>query len=594
MPHGLVARAWRFGIRGFRRLLGVVCNTWRTADRTHAAARRWGFHMMRKMLAVAATATLSLVAFTTTAPTSALARGGALEGGNRPGGPAAGGGGGAARPRAPTIPGRSGASGGRLLEERRKRTKRLRDVSAPQPTAVRSGVTPSGPTRPPGRNRGGSLPMPGPTADTSLVHVHHGKVRMFAGLARVDLTLEVQNVGTQIMEWRRGYVIDPACEIIGAVLMRENRRPITARTLTTWDAFQCYARIRTPPQTRRPPTRPRDPLLVSRPQRDRLEIQIWPIIVQETIRVRITFVTPLRGEGARRTYRDVMGGAVKLDRPTPRLSRPDSLRERPRRPASAVNHNADWLMHPGELVLSSAPATGMTYGGAAGGQLHFTGFAATERGQPAPTVPFLSPKRSTTATMVGSGRLSGRIAAFRFDPNDYLKRKGFVLTTGMKIHLKAHAGASRRIVPNIFTPNGEPRPVTAQVLQPNADTFKYRVQVLNRHGVEVVEFEESLPLEKPDVDDDLAAAVSGWHRAHLAHRVFRWAGSISKKRQEAVRYAVDLGVLMPGIAAIAIPANERQRLTPQLRRLYSGDGVNLGAAKHEADAKQPPRGSLDD
>lgn len=510
---------------------------------------------------------------------TALARGGGFE---RP------------RPR-PEVPGKSGATGGKLLEERRRRTRRLDELSdQDRPEAARSTPTTPRPTpsRPTGgrRGRGGEVPMPPPTADTSLVHMHHGKVQMFAGLARVDLTLEVQNVGASVMEWRRTYAIDPACEVIGAVLERRNQLPIKARTLTRFDAFQCYSRIRMPPPRRSQPTprRPRDPLLVSRPQRDELHIQIWPIAVEETIRVELTFVTPLRGDGARRTYRDVMGGPMRESpRPTPR-------EERAPRGGTMVDHKADWLMQPGELVLSNATPVGMQLDGEVAGQLKFTGVASTRSHEPAPSVPFLTKRRSAHAQLTGERTLSARIAVFRFDPAGYLKRKGFVLTRGMTLQLGAVRGQTKRLAPNRFKASDEPRPVTGQVVRAKADTFPFVVRVLDRHGNEVVTFQESKPLARPELDEAMRDAVGGWHRAQIAQRVFDWAGVHGRKRGEATRYAVDLGVLMPGIAAIAIPANERERLTPRLRRLYTTDGVPLGAPRREADVKQPPHGAFDD
>lgn len=550
---------------------------------------------MRTTVAATALAVLACFSFTDTAD----ARGaGGLDTGNRPGGGAARGGAGASRPRSrPSIPGKSGATGGTLLEERRARKKRLDELGGGdnRPETFRAPRPAPAGDAPTGRRgrQGGDLPMPAPTPDTSLTHMHHGKVHMFGGLARVDLTLEVQNVGRAVMEWRRTYAIDPAAEVIGATLMRRNQLPIRARTLTTFDAFQCYARIRTPPVTRPTPRprRPRDPLLVSRPQRDELHVQIWPIAVDETIRVELTFVTPLRGEGIRRTYRDVMGGPT---REHPRMTQPDELREQPRRVGSMVDHKADWLMHPGTLVLSTAKPDGMRLAGDAGGRLKFTGMAATRPTDPAPTVPFLSKRKTTHAQLVGHRTLASRIAVFRFDPAAYLKQKGFVLTRGMTIKLGAVRGETRRLAPNAFEADGEPRPVTGQVIEAKAESFPYQVRVIDRHGNEVVTFDETLPLARPEVDKAMQAAVGGWHRAQIARRVFASAGAHGRKREEATRYAVDLGVLMPGIAAIAIPANERERLTPRLRRLYQTDGVPLGAPRREADVKQPPHGAFDD
>ncbi|MDF1702175.1 MAG: hypothetical protein P1V36_13550, partial [Planctomycetota bacterium] len=259
-----------------------------------------------------------------------------------------------------------------------------------------------------------------------------------------------------------------------------------------------------------------------------------------------------------------------------------------------VDHKADWLMNPGTLVLSNAAPDGMVFGGEAGGQLKFTGVASTRRHEPAPTVPFLAPRRETRAQLIGTRTLASRIAILRFDPADYLKRKGFVLTRGMTLELGTVRGETRHIAPKHFGANDEPRPVTAQMIKASATSFPYAVRVLDRHGNEVVTFAESMPLHRADLDTAMQSAVGSWHRSQIAARVFRWAGTHARHRTEATRYAVDLGVLMPGIAAIAIPANERERLTPRLRRIYQTDGVPLGAPRREADVKQPPHGAFDD
>ena len=493
----------------------------------------------------------------------------------------------------PPVPGKSGATGGDLLKERQARNTWLRErgtgtsqgSSRTTPTAPRPAPAPA-----PGRV---PQPAPAPTPDTSLVHLHHGRVQIVGDLARVDLTLEVQNVGEQDMEWRRAYAIDPAAEIIGAVLLRRNELPLQARTLTSFDAFRCYARVRTPPPTRAP-TQPRDPLLVARPEADRLEIQIWPIAANETIRVELTFVTPLRGHGARRTYVDVMGGPARGERPAPRLTQPDPAREREPAPSAMIDAQADWLVQPGDLVLSSGKPSGMNYSGEVGGRLQFSGIAATRSDQPAPTVPFLARTRSTGAIYVGSGSFLGRVAMFRFDPREVLQAKGFVLSDGLTAHLVAVAGSTRHLVPASFGAYDEPRPVTAEVVDRAASEIRYRLEVRGRDDQVVVAFDEVLPLRRDGIADELEDAITGWHRAQLARHTFRWAGADARHREAALRYAVDLGVLVPGTAALAIPAGERGRLTPRMRRIYLTDGVPLGARRGEADLKQAPRGAFDD
>jgi len=515
------------------------------------------------------------------------------------GGPALGGGAGS-----PRVPGRSGATGEALRRERRARLERLRRLQPSAPPGV--AVSPSAPSPRPVQPGGRAQPTaPAPTREASLVHLHHGSVRMIAGLARVDLTLEVQNVGSAPLEWARTYAIDARAEVIGASLKRDGEAAIRARTLTTEDALRVYARIRTPPRRRTRQPRNRDPLLVSRERNDRLRIQIWPIAPQETVRVEITFVTPLRGQGARRTYVDVMGGAIRHEsqqkskrnpknKPTPRLSRPDKGNDPTRRPPTMVDSKADWLIQPGELVLSATPATGMTLSGQTAGKLQFTGLASTTPDKPAPHVPFLTTRRTPVALLVGGRSLAGRIATWRFDPRAYVARKGFTFHAGLTIRLSAPKTSCRRLAPATILASADPVPVTALVSRGAGETLTYHVEILDRDGVLVVQYDEQLPLERKAVDPALQGAVSGWHRAQLVRRVFGWADTHADDRAAANRFAVDMGVLMPGSSAIAIPSSERARLTPELRRLYSTDGVPLGAQRHEADWRAPPHGSLTD
>ena len=488
--------------------------------------------------------------------------------------------GGGARPALP------GQGGGSPLDERRERTRRLQELQR-APAANFAPPTAPAPTTGPRREP----PTPEPTAPgTSLVHLHHGSVRMVADLARVDLTLEVQNVGVVPMEWERRYAIDPAAELIGAVLKRVNEDPIQARTLSTEDATRVYASIRTPPPERTPGNR--DPLLVSRERNDRLRIQIWPIEAQETVRVELTFVTPLRGEGARRTYVDVMGGPAHEVTPRRGRTEPEPEAERPRDGGTRAAPQADWLMQPGALVLSSAPAEGMQLCGAAGGRLHFTGPAATTPDHPAPRVSVLSQRRSAEAVLVGSGSYAGRIAAWRFDPRAYLVSKGFAIYDTLQLRLRPLDASCQRMAPDAFGARDEALPVTARVPSRTATEIAYRVDVLDRDGQLVAAFDESVPLVHQALDDDLEGAVSGWHRAQLVRRVLRWAHTDAGHQIEAQRFAVDMGVLVPGSSAIAIPAAEKRRLRAGLRRLYESDGVPLGAQQREADLKAPPRGSL--
>ena len=488
-----------------------------------------------------------------------LARGGST--GRRPGGAVPG------RPDTPQV------SDDPVLRERRNRN---RDLPRRNPS---SSAAPPPPTTP--------RPAPTPQAG-SLVHLHHGSVRIGAGLARVQLTLEVQNVGPQVMEWERTYALDPHAEVIGAVLKRDGEDPITARTLTEADARRIYTQIRTPRQR----TPLQDPLLVSRPKDDELAIRIWPIAPQETIRVELTFVTPLRGHGAKRTYRDVMGGPMREKiTPTKRPSRERELRDLP---GTIVGAKANWLFQTGSLVLANDTADGMAFSGARGDRLLFTGNAATDKDTPAPQVGFLSRERSPVAQLVGSGTFAGRIATWRFDPKTFLAKRGYALTPGLTLKLVPRRGSCNRLVPNRFAPTDMPLPVTARVSSRTAEHVRYTVILLSQDGEELERFAQTLRLERKRLDKELEGAVAGWHRACLVERVQKWAGMDPKRQREAQKFAVDVGVLARGTSALAVPRAERQRMSPANRRLYDNDGVPLGAQKHEADFRAPPHRSLDD
>ena len=121
----------------------------------------------------------------------------------------------------------------------------------------------------------------------SLMSLRHGRVVMVGDLAGTDLTLEIQNIGPQPMEWRRSFAIDPHAEAIGAYLQRGNGRRIEAQTLTLADARRIYGEVRTPRPTRtRTVRRPSgDPLRIERPSRGRMDLAVWPIAPGETVRV---------------------------------------------------------------------------------------------------------------------------------------------------------------------------------------------------------------------------------------------------------------------------------------------------------------------
>lgn len=445
-------------------------------------------------------------------------------------------------------------------------------------------------------------PMPGqrerPQRAPSLVGMHHGSVGIIGDLARVDLTLTVTNQNTQgAVEWRQTYAIDPKAEVIGAVLRRRTGAPIIARTLRLEDARRIYDEARTLRPRRMPvrprrPTRGRDPLRLERLARDRLSIVVFPVDAGETVSIDLTFVTPLRGRGAHRVYEDVMGGRglepqiVQPNQP----ARPDPERERPTTFVRTPDR-AQWIVRANGLVLDAEP-DGMTLVEEWGdGTLRFTGVAHTTADSRRPSIPMIVPRPENVAISVRSGGFGNRTALWRFDPAGFLASKGIEPSRGASLRLLGQGKVSSRIAPCSFHATDEPLPVAAHVRSTKRD-LRYTVVVLDAKGVEVARFAERLPIKTVPVANELEVALTGWHRAALVRRVQAWAGDDAQRRAQALRYAVDVGVLVQGTAALAVPNAELRRVSRESRRLYRQDGAVLGAQRREADLKVPPSGSM--
>jgi hypothetical protein len=435
-----------------------------------------------------------------------------------------------------------------------------------------------------------------PSQDGSLVTLRHGDVFLVADLARVDMTLEVQNQGGTPLEWRRTFAVDPRAEAIGASLEREDEEPVEARTLTIEDARRLYDEVRAPrppPRTtggQRNPWGPwsntQDPLRVERVRSDLLELVVWPVAPQETLRVRLTFVTPLRGRGDLREYVDVIRADLGAGQPDAALGQPVEAVL----PADGtVRHQ--WLVHPGALEVVDEPR-GMVAAGKAGGVLRFVSAPRTGRGPAeAPTIPFRRPSEEDEVLSVRGGGLGTRIAVWRFDPARYLRAKGVAVRGDMQVRILRREGSTSRIAPWTFAPGAEPTPVTARLL-PENDRVRYAVEVRDLEGNVLHLFEEDRPIADTALEPQLEGAVTGWHRAALARRVMAWGGGDGTRGEEALAFAVDLGVLLEGTAGLAIPSAERRLLSRESRRLYHQDGAPLGAQGREADMRWPPNGSV--
>ena len=478
--------------------------------------------------------------------------------------------------------------GGDVLRDRRARNDHLRRV-APQQQSNNAAASRRAPTpRPTQPNPPNANPTQPQAAPPSVVHLRKGNVRMVADLARVDYSLSVQNVGATTIEWRRSYSIDPAAQVIGAVLHRPGIAPVTSRTLTLADARRIYQETRTPRRPRtRTPRRPRDPLRLERVRRSQLDVIVWPIQPNETIRIALTFVTPLRGHGDTRQFIDVIEGTEQAGDRTPVRPEETAPETDVGVDENLIAAHTEWLVHPGELQVTGIP-TGMRPAGSEDGMLRFVPGKDLPR---RPTMDFRRTREAPSARIVQGGGFGKRVAVWRFDPQEFLRDRGFVNYPELSVRIVPKSKRMQRVAPNTFLGTDDPRPVTA-VLRETPERVNYVVEVLGREGDVIDTFDRSIHARTVRYDRDLVGAITGWHRAMLVERVFDWA-RMNGSHNQAVAFAVDMGVLRPGTAALAVPPRERARLSPRSIRLYDNDGVPLGAQRREADMRPVPKGALD-
>ncbi|MGE0193001.1 MAG: hypothetical protein AB7T63_13275 [Planctomycetota bacterium] len=490
------------------------------------------------------------------------------------------------------LPGGAPPSAGGGLGGGFDREARREHLGPTQPEAASGG--PSAPTPRGLRREGSDADEPSaPSGPPAIVHARRGEVHFVADLARVDLTLSIRNISPQTLEWRRAYRIDPAAEVVGAVLRRNDAAPIIARTLTLADARRIYDEARTPRRPRTPrPTINRDPLRLERPRRTELSVVVWPIAPGETVDVVLTFVSPLRGQGEERRFVDVLEGDPGAGE---RVRDTDDGSEHPRPWEGGILASAQWDMHPGQLVLATVPS-GMEVEKGQDGLL----VIRSGEGRPIGERPEIGFRSSNTqemqvATAVPGGGLDKRIAIWRFDPAAYLTRKGFTLRPDLTLRLRPLSGGVDRMAPRWFGATDLARPVTVRLDPQAPKTLEYEVEIVDRTGTVLETVTESIAIRRTRTDAHLEAAIGGWHRAMLAGRVLEGArlGADPAAMQRAVAFAVDQGVLLPGSAALALPARERRALSAASRALYDRDGVPLGAPRREADLKPVPRDLLD-
>jgi hypothetical protein len=446
-------------------------------------------------------------------------------------------------------------------------------------------------------------PTPTPVRQDAIVSMRTGEVRLVADLARTDVTVLVHNPTGQPLEWRSTFAIDPAAEVIGAVLAREGQDEVAARTLRDFDAQSLYAQAKIEREidygdqfASRPPrwwgpgtpaTGGGDPLLVERLSRKYLRVTVFPVNPSETLRVALTFVSPLRGRGEERRYVDVVQepiGPVMSPslRPGP-VTAPDALPAR-----NLAVHGTEWFIEPGTLRLADRPE-GMVVAGAQGERLHLVGSTRPSPDAPA-TVSFVTEETGSPVVAVPGGGIGTHVATWRFDAIGFLLERGVRPAPGTTLRLVRRSASTMRIAPWTFELAAEPVPVTALVTA-MADEVRYGVEVVDRDGNVLQAFDVRRDIERQPMDEVLGGAITGWHRAVVVSRVLEWAAGDFEREQQALDHAVDVGVLVPGVSAVAIPRNEQDNLFREQRRQYRHDGTTLGAQGRQADLKAPPTGS---
>lgn len=422
--------------------------------------------------------------------------------------------------------------------------------------------------------------------DGVVVGLRLGEARFARELARVDVTLEATNSNAGEIEWERTFPMDPKAEVIRCSLQRGNGVELVARTLTFEDGRRLYGEASGRPAP--VPARGRDPLRVERQRPEELRVTVFPMAPSETVRVRLAFVTPLEGTGRNRVYSDPVwleNGPAERVQSRRRDTTPPNASEFTRTPSWVTLTTL--LVEPGGLAYDRA-LPGMLAAPSAGTRLAFRPEHVAYAGSRA-RVAFRAPEGALPALAVRGGGLGTRVAVWRFDPVDFLATRGLTATPEAQLKVVGLGGFTQRVVPGFLETGAPAQTMAARVLS-GAEAVTYTVEVETTEGVRRIECTE--PIARADVTEDLLDAVTAWHRARLARHVISWAGADPLKVAKAVAYAVDLGVLLPGTAALAIPEDEMRRLSRESRRTYRRDGALLGSPNGESDMIPPPEGSI--
>ncbi len=442
-------------------------------------------------------------------------------------------------------------------------------------------------------------------SSTSWVTKRRDEVAVFADLARTDVTLEVTNAAPAGargpgLEWRRTLAIDPRADLIGAVYVPPTGETTAGRTLLAMDARRLYGET-----TNR--GNGRDPLWVTREEKDLLDVTIFPVQPNATVKVVLSFVTPLVARGGRSEYRDPLSV-----RPTPRVvtqpetDPPDSpipvpenapepikaaLRQaaaEAAKPAETARLSATVVTVKFEGTMPDGPPTGVCWSSEPDGTWRIEPNADSDL----PPLPIRSLGDSQGARVFAAAGSPMLTSAFvwRADPAAILTGLGVDAALGVSLALDSVPGSSSRIAPEVLAADDDPTVVMGRAY--DSKSVVVTARAVSPEGKTLASRRLVVPATRTVPPENVVDAMRAYHRARLAERVIRWAGERPDRRSLALDYAVDVGALVPGVAVLAIPKSERGPLPRQELHLYLTAGVPFDGDSDAGDVKAPPSGSV--
>src|SRR5439155_11269106 len=215
-----------------------------------------------------------------------------------------------------------------------------------------------------------------------------------------------------------------------------------------------------------------------------------------------------------------------------------------------------------------------------------------EEGEDLPPIELRTLRGAPAATTISAGGYPLFTSAFlwRVDPAAVAEEMGLLDRGGVTLRLSSVEGSTSRIAPEALDASAEPTVVMGRAY--TAERLRVRVEAVDRAGTTVGKLDALVEAKPGRAVEAVSDAVRAYHRARLAERVRRWAGTDAKRLAEAVAYAVDLGVVGPGVSALAIPKDERGVLARRDVSLYLTDGAPFDGDSTAGDFKIAPPGSV--